>query len=255
MYDDAMYDQYIAGLVHETSMEIVTLQQCIYLFVEGPTEEEAFPELLAKCDLDLDKLGVVIANYNGIGNLITCLRLLDKTLSHNRPVVVTLDNDESGKGFFDKFAKFAASRLVPEQIRVVPLPSIVTPIKYSDGHCGGSFEELFMVDHFLDQTFSTNFLPKDVVSAKKEFLKDFRQDKSWFAQIKKFCAQRGHVDLNDIKVALGVRLAETCSEIPPDIRKLTEIIKEVRNKCPICHPDVAAIESIRKRNSQQNEQK
>lgn len=244
MYHDAMFEQYIEELAHEASMEIITIQQCIYLFVEGRTEEEAFPELLARCDIDLETLGIVIANYRGISSLLPCLRLLKQTLSHDRPVIVTLDNDEEGNSFI---GRFGSSGVDADQLRIVPLPSIITPIKYSDGHCGGSFEELFSVEHFLDQVFSPDFLPENVVVAKEEFLKAFKNDKNWFGQAKKFCAERGHVNLKDMKVELGIRLAETCPKVPPDILKLAQIIRELRDKHPIRDPNMAAMESVLKR--------
>lgn len=83
-----------------------------------------------------------------------------------------------------------------------------------------------------------------MVQAKEEFLKVFKDDRGWFDQTKKFCAQRGHVDLKDIKVELGIRLADTCSEVPPDILKLAEVIREVREKHPVRDPEMVAMEGI-----------
>ena len=71
------------------------LEQCIYLFVEGESEERAFWILLEEgLGINFDKDGVVLANYNGIGNLKHTIRLMQKTLSHTRPMIFTFDDDD-----------------------------------------------------------------------------------------------------------------------------------------------------------------
>ena len=153
---DAAYDQYIAGIVCDKVMENATLQQCIYLFVEGRTEEVAYPELLAKCDLDTDELGIVVANYGGASSLIHCLRLLKKTLSHDRPVVATIDNDEKGR---DTLTRLEHLDFDMDLVSIFPLPKIDPPLRYPDGNRGGSFEELFSCQLFVNQAFSPDFIP------------------------------------------------------------------------------------------------
>lgn len=242
-YNDAIYDQYIDGMIHDKVMENTKLQQCIFLFVEGFTEEASFPELLCRCGVDIDELGVIVANYNGIGNLLSSLRLLYKTLSHDRPVIVTLDNDADGRKFLNRFS---SSGIDSEQIILHPIPTVVTPIMCSDGEYGGSYEELFPVDYFIEHAFSPEFLAKEVVDSKSEFMEIFDQQKSWFDQVRKFSAQTGHVDLKDYKIQLGEKLAMSCSEVPSDISNLAQKVLEVRDQYPVVHPESVAMESLRK---------
>jgi len=231
-YDAALSD-YCSDIAAEKTWEAFTLQQCIYLFVEGETEENAIPKLLARCDLDTDKLGVLVASYNGIGNLPHALRLLCKTLSNDRPVIVTFDNDEKGKEFQDKLPAIPHRK---ELLTIIPLPSERTPIIYPSGHRGGSFEELFSSENFLNQVFSPDFMPEQLVVSKTKFLKEFKENSPWLEQVQKFYAENSYFDLKDYKVKLGMRLAVNCIEIPPDINHLVSIVKEVREKFPVRHP-------------------
>ena len=82
---DCAIEQAISDMHFEEVMKQATKAQCIYLFVEGESEERAFPILIEETRLDLENTGVIVANYNGYGNLKHTLRLLNKTLSHDRP--------------------------------------------------------------------------------------------------------------------------------------------------------------------------
>ena len=161
--DDALYENYLEDQRYEKEMDIATLQQCIYLLVEGDTEEHSYPQLLKRCDIDLQDLGVVIGNYNGAGNLTHVLRLLKKTLSHTRPVIVTYDNDEAG---CKARSQLDHCQLNKDFITLLPMPSVLTPIEYSNGHRGGSFEEMFQPEHFIDQVFSQDYMPEHLINTK-----------------------------------------------------------------------------------------
>jgi predicted ATP-dependent endonuclease of OLD family len=245
-YDDAMYDDYLDRLVGEEEMKILYLQQCIYLFVEGETEEEAYPELLAKCDLNIDDIGVVVADYNGAGNLIHCLRLLQMTLSHDRPVVVTIDNDEEGLRNLNKAKKYGFDM---KHITILPMPSISPSIEYKSGHTGGAFEEMFYCDQFVDQAFCSEFMPGTIVTEKKKFLESLENTSGWFDQLMKFCALRGYTEIKDYKKQIGVRLAETCERIPPDISALADTLRRIRKEHPVRHPADIAWERIKRKRS------
>ena len=210
--DDAAYEDYLEGLRYDKEMQIATLQQCIYLLVEGETEEKTYSELLTKCNVDIKEIGVVIGNFNGCGNLIHILRLLKKTLSHDRPIIATTDNDEQGKRVCERLPQAGFNM---DLITLVPMPSVVTPLEYPSGHKGGSFEEMFPPNHFIDQVFSPDFMPDILVSAKEEFRKQFRENKSWFEQVKKFCAEKGYTKMADFKVHIGIRLTKASEEFPP----------------------------------------
>jgi len=104
-YDDWAWEQAIQDLHYEAVMDRATKEQCIYLLVEGASEERAFPILLEEVGVELDSLGVVVANYNGCRNLIHALRFFYKTLSSDRPVIATIDNDQDGKQILHKINK------------------------------------------------------------------------------------------------------------------------------------------------------
>ena len=240
-YNDAVWDAYIGELVGDEELRFLTYQQCIYLFVEGDTEEEAYPELLAKCDLNIDDLGILIANYHGAGDLIHCLRLLQMTLSYDRPVVVTIDNDEEGQRNLNKLKKYDFDMKL---ITILPMPSIDQPIKYASGHIGGAFEEMFPINHFVDQAFCSEFMPEAIVTKKGKFVGSLQKTSGWFKQLKKFCAQRGYTEIEAHKTRIGVRLAETCKLTPPDISKLADTLHKVRKKYPVRNPEEVAQERV-----------
>lgn len=247
--NDALYDQYLSELRYEKEMKIATLSQCIYLFVEGCTEYKAYPELLTKCGIDLDELGIIIANYNGTGNLIPFFRLLHKTLSYNRPIVVTFDNDEEGNKHQERIPSLG---LKSDLITLIPMPSIVKPVQYPSGHYGGSFEELFPADHFIEQVFCSDFMPEVIIGEKTQFVREFQENKSWLNQVAKFCAERSYSGLSECKIKIGMRLAETCKQIPPDIQRLASVLQEVRGKYPIRHFSDIAEEIVEKEMKKDN---
>ena len=242
IYNDAAYDQYLNELLIEQEYEITKLQQCIYLLVEGVTEEKAYPELLAKCDLMIEDVGVTISNYGGANNLIHILRLLKKTLSHDRPVIATIDNDYEGSRIVKKLTE---SDFADKLLTLVPIPCSCPKVIYPNGHKGGSFEELFEQNFFVDQVFNTDFMPVEIFRAKEGFLGQFEPEKPWFNQVKRFCAERNYCDFEKHKVDIGIKLSERCKKVPPDIMKLSEIIREVRQKHPVRHVTEIASEQLK----------
>lgn len=244
---DAAYEAYISHLMYEKEMEVATLQQRIYLFVEGVCEKETFPELLARAQVDVDKLGIFVANFNGIGNLLPALSLLHSTLSYDRPVIVTFDNDEEGRRVNDRLKNVSDKT---DLFTVLPIPSVVKPIVYQSGHKGGSFEEMFPCDHFVDQIFSSDFMPEVLVNSKVNFLKEFREDQGWLNQVSKYCVMERAAGLANRKVEIASKLVETYKGIPPDIQKLAELIRETRDKYPVRHPSDIAYNKIEEEDGQ-----
>jgi hypothetical protein len=150
--NDAARNEAISELHHEAVLARASLEQAIFVFVEGDSEELALPLLFTDI-LDLKAVGARIANYNGHGNLRAALRLLKLTLSYNRPVIVTHDNDPESKASIRKCQK---QNLLGDLAYLFPIPSepIVT---YPCGHVGGSFEESFPVEMFLDAAFTEKY--------------------------------------------------------------------------------------------------
>jgi predicted ATP-dependent endonuclease of OLD family len=232
--EEIMMDEAYAELHEEAVMKAAALAQCIYLFVEGDSEEQAFPILLEEgCGLDLKELGVVIANYNGIGNLKHGLRLLGKTLSHDRPIVVTYDNDEEGKKAPSVIDRFYSNRKLLYPVTIPNKPVV----RYTSGHIGGSFEEAFEPQDFINACFQKSIIDTHLLSEKFSFQKRFKPDVPWYSQIARFCKENGDKKFTSRKVDLAIELAESCETIPSTFQDLAAALSEVRAKFPVKHPD------------------
>jgi len=230
---DAAGDLQGEYLLYEFLMEKATEQQCIYLFVEGESEEIAFPILLDGAGIVYYDIGLKIANYNGIGNLKHALRLLNNTLSNDRPVIVTYDNDEDGTRVVKQISNNDYNN---DLIRLFPIPSVEKVI-YNNNHKGGSFEEIFTPKYFIDCCFSEAIMNTGLINKKKEFLIIFDKKKPWFNQVKKYCAQNGYFDFSSKKTALAENLACNCERFPRTIISLVSLIKKVRKEYPVTHPE------------------
>ncbi len=231
-WEDVARDMAISDLHQEAVMARAALEQCIFLFVEGESEETAIPILMTDV-IDLDALGVKIANYNGHGNLRAALRLLKLTLSHNRPVIITYDNDPESIMSVEKCKNQGLFTNLTYELRI-PIEPLVT---YTNGHCGGSFEESFPLGVFLDCVFNEDILPPNICSKRRSFESVFDRSRPWFAQVKRFAADLGFTDCDAKKVSLANHLAIKCDEPPVTYRKLAEVVKDVRKKHPVVHPD------------------
>lgn len=163
--EDIQYEEMLNALVFEKVMQNEAKKQCIYIFVEGESEELAFQHLLEGCGIDFDKFGIVIANYNGIGNLKHAIRLLHKTLSHDRPIIVTYDDDHEGK----KIKKINSPLITYFKIPFSPV------VSYNDGSLGGTFEESFPKDCFIDACFQQNVIASSFLSKRNDFEKNLIQ--------------------------------------------------------------------------------
>ena len=232
-YEDIMMEEAFSAMHDEAVMKAATLAQCIYLFVEGDSEEQAFPILLKKSGLNLEEIGIVIANYNGIGNLKHALRLLSKTLSHDRPIVVTFDNDESGKRISSAISNLDIN---DELVSVVTVPKNPV-VSFSSGHKGGSFEEAFNSHDFVTTCFLKGIMDDALLSKRTEFEKIFNPINPWYSQVAQFCHNHGEKKFISRKVKLAVELAASCNTIPETFIHLAELLTEVRAKHPVKHPD------------------
>jgi len=230
--DDYARDMAISELHGEAIMARASREQAIFLLVEGDSEEQALPLLFTDV-LDLDTVGVKIANYNGHGNLRAALRLLRLTLSHERPIVVTHDNDPESMTSIRKCQKEDLLGGSSYLFRV-PCNPVVT---YRDGHVGGSFEESFPVDAFLNAAFSEGILPSSVIASRTSFESTFNPLKPWLRQLRKFAVGLGFVELSIRKPLLAVALAEECDDLPLTFSRLATLVREVRDEHPVVHPN------------------
>ena len=228
--DDILYDEMIEALHFETIMEKAALEQCIYIFVEGESEEQTFQILLEDpvCGLNFRKHGVVIANYNGIGNLQHSVRLLQKTLSHDRPVIVTFDNDLEGKR---KIKYLDDSLFTAFEIPQEPV------VKYHNGEWGGSFEESFTPECFMTACFQEGVLPPSFSGTIRDFSSRFIQTEPWFPQLAKFVNDNGSNAGKINKVELAINMADSYYPVPRTYIELAKTILHLREKNPIRHPD------------------
>lgn len=231
-WDDVSREMAIDCLREEAIMARAASEQAIFLFVEGHSEEVALPLLFTDV-LDLEAVGVKIANYNGHGNLKAALRLMKLTLSHDRPIVVTHDNDPTSMTSVDQCSR---QNLLGDLTYLYPIPCepVVT---YCDGHKGGAFEESFPVEMFLKVAFKDGILPQDVTTERTAFEKQFDPCKPWLRQLRKFTASRGFVEWSTCKPLLAEGLANECDELPLTFSRLADTLQKVRDEHPVVHPE------------------
>lgn len=238
--DDWAREDAIDHLRYKAQMENARRAQCIYLFVEGESEECAIPILLENAGLDLEEFGIVVANYNGIGNLSHVLRLMKKTLSHERHIIVTYDNDIEGLKFTSSVHK---QSLDLDLVSFYPIPAEPV-VYYINGHQGGSFEEAFTLDDFINASLTNVVSEDDLSSVRSELLKTFDCSKPWDVQMARFLHAKGHTGLTSRKTKRALDLAENCAIIPETFTGLASAILAVRSRNPITHPDDVSLPKI-----------
>lgn len=226
--EDIMYDEIIGSICEEKIMISAAKAQCIYIFVEGESEEAVFHMLLEACGLDFKKHGVVIANYNGIGNLKNSIRLLRKTLSHDRPVIVTYDDDLAGKR--------EVGSIDDELITLFKIPQVPV-VRYSGGSEGGSLEEVFSPDLFIESSFEIDVVFNSDQKMKSDFSVVFDARRPWFSQLASFVESRGVRAGSINKVRLCESMAESCDPIPETFKKLAELVLSLRERYPVKSPN------------------
>lgn len=229
--NDVAKDKALQDLHEEAVLDRALLDQAIYLFVEGESEERALPLLYTNI-LDMKSVGVQIANYNGHGNLWHALRLLKRTLSYDRPIIITHDNDPDSIASVNKCKKY---NVIDELTFVFSIPSEPV-VSYSNGHKGGAFEESFPIEVFLDAVFAIEILPESLIAQRYEFESNFNPLKPWLSQLIKFSKDIGIINLSLNKPQLAVAIAKKCKGIPLTFSKLEVMIREVRDEYPVIHP-------------------
>jgi hypothetical protein len=223
-YDVLMDIKYKIEAFDQASSESA-LEQCIYLFVEGESEEIAFRILLEEgLGINFEKEGVVIANYNGIGNLKHTIRLMQKTLSHSRPMIFTFDDDDK-----KLISKIGA---LPSNFHLFKIP-FEPVVKLPNGDFGGSFEESFEPSDFIEACFNTAFLRSKPQISKQDFMGVFDSKKPFYAQMVKFLKTKGLSNYALPKPEIAENMAVSCELEPDTYIKLSELIKVVRASNPI----------------------
>jgi hypothetical protein len=220
-------------------MKRATREQCIFVFVEGECEANTVAGLLFD-DVEFESLGIQIANYNGRGNLPTMLTFLRQTLSFDRPIILTYDNDPESLKSMETCRK---RNLINELVYPFPIPNEAV-VTYPCGHGGGSFEESFSIDEFLSAVFHESVMPKRIRSQFMEFRSMFDGSKPWSRQLQKFCADRGFPKIREKKVRVAELLATNISEQPTTYVALAKLIREVRAKHPVKHPDDVVLPKV-----------
>lgn len=226
--EDIKYDEMISSMCDEVIMREAAKAQCIYIFVEGESEEAVLHILLEECGLDLNKHGIVIANYNGIGNLKSSIRLLRKTLSHDRPIIVTYDDDLAGK----REVRDAGDELIT--YFKIPQSPVV---RFSDGSEGGSLEEAFSPDVFIDSSFESDMVFNGDPRMKSDFSSAFDASKPWFSQLARFVESRGGRAASINKIKLCENMAQLCDPIPDTFKKLAALALSLRERYPVKSPN------------------
>ena len=228
--EDILEDELISKLHNEAIMKRAALEQCIYIFVEGDSEEATFQMLLENpgCGLNFQENGIVIANYNGAGNLKHALRLLRKTLSHDRPIIVTFDDDLAGK----RIVGHLNDPLIYSFC--IPNKPVVT---YTDGTEGGSFEEAFSPRCFLEACFQSGVLEPSFSGTLSDFSAVFDNKKPYLNQFKIYIKNNGGKPGSINKVLLAKYMARTSNPVPDTFIKLAKIALDLRKSNPVRHFD------------------
>lgn len=226
--EDIQYDEMLSALHFEAVMKNEAQKQCIYVFVEGDSEEIAFQSLLEGCGIDFETDGIVVANYNGVGNLKNMIRLLRKTLSHDRPIIVTFDDDLEGK----KLAGLTNDSLIT--FFKIPFSPVVT---YKDGSTGGSFEECFTPDCFISSCFKPKAIDRKILNKESDFKKMFDPTRPWASQLAKFILNNGGNPGSINKVKIAESMASEAEPIPRTFTELAKLVTDIRANNPIRHAD------------------
>lgn len=220
LMDEMAYQQAYEGAAKEAALE-----QCIYLFVEGDSEEVAFPILLQeRLGVGLNEYGVVVANYNGLGNLKHTVRLMNQTLSHERPMIFTFDDDDRNR--------VPNTKRAPENSHFFRIPQNPV-VKLPNGDVGGSFEESFSQEQFIDACFETSLLKRNPNVEKRDFKAAFQSDRPFYDQIVKFLQSAGVNDFVPSKVEITENLAISYESVPDTYVALAQLIRELRDAEPI----------------------
>ena len=91
---------------------------------------------------------------------------------------------------------------------------------------GGSFEESFSIEEFLDAVFHENVMPRQIRSQFREFRATFDSFRPWFRQVQKFCAHRGFPKIREKKVEVAELLATISMNNPrPTLRLPNSSVK------------------------------
>ncbi|EJL6727510.1 TOPRIM nucleotidyl transferase/hydrolase domain-containing protein [Vibrio parahaemolyticus] len=201
------------------------LEQCIYLFVEGESEELAFRILLEEgLGVDFEKLGVVVANYNGIGNLKHTLRLMNLTLSHERPMIFTFDDDNK--------SLISGLGQQPDNIYLFKVPSSPV-VTLPNGDRGGSFEESFKASDFINALFDTTLLKRNPQVNKQQFIASFDPALPFYDQSVKYLRAQNLQSYLPSKIEIAEHMATECDPEPETYVKLAELIKRIRSENPV----------------------
>ncbi|MFA0507264.1 TOPRIM nucleotidyl transferase/hydrolase domain-containing protein [Vibrio sp. 10N.222.54.B12] len=222
---DVIDDEIGKQIEWERASKVSALEQCIYLFVEGESEEIAFRIILEEgLGIDFSEYGIVIANYNGIGNLKHVIRIMDNTLSLDRPMIFTFDDDDP--------SKVPAPNSLTNNIHLFKVPCTPT-VQLTSGQQGGSFEESFLPQDFIDACFDTDYLRANTHIKKQDFEGVFSPTKPFYPQMVNFLKSRKSAIYALPKPAIAENIAVACNPIPPTYVGLGDLIKTIRQQYPV----------------------
>jgi len=168
------------------------------------------------------------------------LRIINKTLSNDRPIIVTYDNDDDGQRIVSKICDEDYNQKLITFFKIPQEPRV----RYKSGHIGGSFEEIFDYNYFIDCCFMSNIMDIELVQEKDSFFKIFDAQKPWFQQVQKFCAEHNYYKFNEKKLSIAENLAIYCDKLPSTVKELRDLIYEVRDNNPVIHPDDVELPKI-----------
>lgn len=227
---DAEADAYYEDLVKRISKSLYKM----FLLVEGESEEIYFGEIFKEI---VESNNMVIANYNGINNLASTVRIICNTLNSNTPIIVTYDNDVAGRKEITKVQNLLLNKNIinNEYLFFFEIP-LEKKISYDNSHLGGSFEEMFEFEDFVEACFSEEVLPMKFIEKKEMIIRGVNIKKPWIMQIKKQLAIQGYKDFCSKKTMIAKILASNKTK-PHTVSELEKLILKVRKENSI-HPDL-----------------
>lgn len=110
-------------------------------------------------------------------------------------------------------------------------------VSYNDGSIGGTFEESFPKDCFIDACFQQNVISSSFLSKRNDFEKKFNPTEPWLSQLAQFISSNGGPSNSINKIKLAENMMFSVSQIPETYNELAKVIIDIRNKNPIKHPE------------------
>ena len=106
-------------------------------------------------------------------------------------------------------------------------------VTYSNHHSGGSFEESFDDNDFIDACFNSILLISNPHITKKNFVSIYKNNKPRYSQIVNFLKSQGLSIYLPNKIEIAEEMAVKCAPIPLTFVSLGKLINKIRKIKPV----------------------